>query len=123
MGLIPGAPRRGRHSTQAHGLQPARGGGASGAEWTVEATGGRERRASGFPAFPSLHCWHPPMGTLHPGGRGGLVSISSASFITSITQFSSVAQSCQTLCNPMDCSTPGLPVHHQLLEFTQTRVH
>ena len=38
-------------------------------------------------------------------------------------QFSSVAQSCLTLCNPMDCSTPGLPVHHQLLEFTQTHVH
>ena len=33
--------------------------------------------------------------------------------------FSSVAQSCPTLCNPMNCSTPGLPVHHQLLEFTQ----
>ena len=38
-------------------------------------------------------------------------------------QFSSVAQSCLTLCNPMDCSMPGLPVHHQLLEFTQTHVH
>ena len=38
-------------------------------------------------------------------------------------QFSSVAQSCPTLCNPMDCSKPGLPVHHQLLEFTQTHVH
>ena len=37
-----------------------------------------------------------------------------------ITQFSSVAQSCPTLCDPMDCSTPGLPVHHQLPEFTQT---
>ena len=36
---------------------------------------------------------------------------------------SSVAQSCLTLCNPMDCSMPGLPVHHQLLEFTQTHVH
>ena len=35
---------------------------------------------------------------------------------------SSVAQSCPTLCDPMDCSTPGLPVHHQLLEFTQTHV-
>ena len=34
-------------------------------------------------------------------------------------QFSSVTQSCPTLCNPADCSTPGLPVHHQLLEFTQ----
>ena len=41
----------------------------------------------------------------------------------SLLQFSSVAQSCLTLCNPTDCSTPGLPVHHQLLEFTQTHVH
>ena len=38
-------------------------------------------------------------------------------------QFSSVAQSCPTLCDPMNDSTPGLPVHHQLPEFTQTRVH
>ena len=38
-------------------------------------------------------------------------------------QFSSVTQPCPTLCNPMNRSTPGLPVHHQLLEFTQTHVH
>ena len=38
-------------------------------------------------------------------------------------QFTSVAQSCPTLCNPMDCSMPGLPVHHQLLELAQTHVH
>ena len=38
-------------------------------------------------------------------------------------QFSSVAQSCPTLCDPMNRSTPGLPVHHHLLEFTQTQVH
>ena len=38
-------------------------------------------------------------------------------------QFSSVAQSCPTLCDPMKRSTPGLPVHHQLPEFTQTRNH
>ena len=38
-------------------------------------------------------------------------------------QFISVTQSCPTLCNPKDCSQPGLPVHHQLLEFTQTHVH
>ena len=38
-------------------------------------------------------------------------------------QFSSVAQLCPTLCNPMDCSTPGFPVHHQLLELAQTHVH
>ena len=38
-------------------------------------------------------------------------------------QFSSVAQSCLTLCDPMDHSMPGLPVHHQLQEFTQTHAH
>ena len=38
-------------------------------------------------------------------------------------QFSSVSQSCPTLCNPMNCSTPSLSVHHQLPEFIQTRVH
>ena len=38
-------------------------------------------------------------------------------------QFSSVTQSCPILCDPMNCSTPGLPVHHQLLGFTQTHVH
>ena len=37
--------------------------------------------------------------------------------------FSSVTQSCPTLCNPMNCSTPGLPVHHQLPDFTQSHVH
>ena len=40
----------------------------------------------------------------------------------SSVQFISVAQSCPILCDPMNHSTPGLPVHHQLLEFTQTRV-
>ena len=38
-------------------------------------------------------------------------------------QFSSVAQSCPTLCDRMNCSMPGLPVHQQLPEFTQTHVH
>ena len=38
-------------------------------------------------------------------------------------QFSWVTQSCPTLCDPVNCSTPGLPVHHQLLGFTQTHVH
>ena len=40
-----------------------------------------------------------------------------------IYQFSSVTQSCSTVCNPMDCSMPDLPIHHQLLEFTQTHAH
>ena len=39
------------------------------------------------------------------------------------SQFSSVAQSCPTPCDPMNRSTPGLPVHHQLPEFTQTHIH
>ena len=43
--------------------------------------------------------------------------------LISLFQFSSVAQSCLTLCYPMNHSTPGLPVHHQLPEFTQTHVH
>ena len=38
-------------------------------------------------------------------------------------QFSSVTHSCPTLCEPMDCSIPGFPVHHQLPELTQTHVH
>ena len=43
--------------------------------------------------------------------------------VLTVVQFSSVTQSCLTLCDPMDCSTPGLPVHHQLPEFTQTHIH
>ena len=45
------------------------------------------------------------------------------SFFSYIVKFSSVTQSYLTLCNPMDCSTTGLLVHHQLPEFTQTHVH
>ena len=43
--------------------------------------------------------------------------------LTNTWQLSSVTLPCPTLCDPMNCSTPGLPVHHQLLEFTQTHVH
>ena len=43
--------------------------------------------------------------------------------MTNLVQLSSVAQLCLTLCDPMNCSTPGLPVHHQPPEFTQTHVH
>ena len=43
--------------------------------------------------------------------------------MTNLVQFSSVAQSCPILCNPINRSTPGLPVHHQLPESTQTHVH
>ena len=44
-------------------------------------------------------------------------------YLRIIFQFSSVAQSCPTLCDPMNRNTPGLPVHHHLLEFTQTHIH
>ena len=40
-----------------------------------------------------------------------------------LVQFRSVAQSCPTLCDPMDCNTPGFPAHHQLAEFTKSHVH
>ena len=43
--------------------------------------------------------------------------------VVKVFQFSSVAQLCPTLCDPMNRSMPGLPVHHQLPEFTQTHVH
>ena len=46
-----------------------------------------------------------------------------ASFVVDSVQFSSVAQSCPALCDPMNRSTPGLPVHHQLLQSIQTHVH
>ena len=49
-------------------------------------------------------------------GRKAVTNLSSV-------QFSSVTQSSPTLCDPTDCSTPGLPVHHQLQGFTQTNVH
>ena len=56
----------------------------------------------------------------------GMISMSQEPCIFPYTenlQFSSVAQSCLTLWDPMNCSTPGLPVYHQLPEFTQTHVH
>ena len=49
--------------------------------------------------------------------------MSSILIINDSIQFSSVTQSCPTICDPMDCSMPGLPVHHELPEFTPTHVH
>ena len=62
------------------------------------------------------------MGTVDPGRERKSQPSSKALKFTSV-QFNSVPQSCPTLCNAMNCSTPGLPVHHQLPEFTQTHVH
>ena len=52
-----------------------------------------------------------------------LVSTTQHQTSFSLVQFISVAQSCPTLCDPMNHSTSGLPVHHQLLEFAQTHIH
>ena len=51
-----------------------------------------------------------------------LVNNKGSLYVSMSDQFSLVAQSCPTLCNAMDCSMPGLPVHHQLLESTHTHV-
>ena len=59
---------------------------------------------------------------VHWGGSR-MTSKGSRGLSCQIIQFSSVAQSCPTLCDPMNHSTQGLPVHHQLPEFTQTHVH
>ena len=61
-----------------------------------------------FPAVPAVPCAFLCLGI---------------TLMFSSVQFSSVAQLCLTLCNPLDCSMPGFPVHHQLLEPTQTHVH
>ena len=58
-----------------------------------------------------------PTGVLRGSLEGGQAELSPS------VQFSLVSQSCPTLCDPMDHSTPGLPVHHQLPEFTQIQVH
>ena len=52
-----------------------------------------------------------------------MVELNTESLTPQKVQFSSLAKLCLNLCNPMDCSTPSLPIHHQLPEFTQTHVH
>ena len=58
------------------------------------------------------------------GNLDPVVSVFEVYTLSSIAvQFSSVARLCPTLCDPIDCSMPGLPVHHQIPEFNQTHVH
>ena len=56
-----------------------------------------------------------------PMYRGTVLAFNHGNY--NYTQFSSVTQSCPTLCDPMDCSMSGFCVHHQIPEFTQTHVH
>ena len=64
----------------------------------------------------------PPPSPYHPSGSSQCTSSYQFSIAEKV-QFSSVVQLCPTLCDPMNHSTPGLPVHHQLQEFTQTHDH
>ena len=61
--------------------------------------------------------------TLEVWGFAKIERVSFSLISRGLIQFSSVAQSCPTLCDPMNPNTPGLPVHHQLPEFTQTPIH
>ena len=84
----------------------------------------RQEYWSGVPFSPPGDLPDPgikPESPACPALTGGLFTTEPP--YTENLQFSSVAQSCLTLWDPMNCSTPGLPVHNQLLEFTQTRVH
>ena len=103
-----------------------------GVEWESELRQGSYPAPSGFPVWQ--------LGWLGSKGfvAGGLEFLfshyyfycdcfhqahSASHWSNTLLQFSSVAQSCLTLCNPMNCGTPGFPVHHELPEFTQTRMH
>ena len=95
-------------------------------------TGSGRSRARTFPSFPPILVFPPSVVLLrlvliHPTERWAghtpppLSPTNPGAWVS--VQFSSVAQACPTLCDLMNRSTPGLPVHHQLLEFTQTHVH
>ena len=84
-----------------------------------------------FPIFtPILHSWNKPFFFLvmmycYAGGPQDHLQVGGCTWRTQhrVVLISSVTQSCPTLCDPMNCSTPGLPVYHQLPESTQTHVH
>ena len=93
--------------------------------WTIARHGILQARILGWLPFPPLVDL--PGSVLEPASLMSL-ALAGRPFTTALpeppsVQFSSVAQSCPTLCKPMNRSTPGLPVYHQLPEFTQTHVH
>ena len=88
----------------------------------------RQECWSGLPCSPSGALPNPgiePMSLRLLCWQAGSLPLAPPGFICVCfrVQFNSVAQSCLTLCHPMNRSTPGLPIHHQLPEFTQTHVH
>ena len=93
-------------------------GGSSGKEHTCQC---RRHKRSRFDSWVGKIPWRTwqPTSVLLPGESNEQRSLADYSPV----QFNSVAQLCLTLCNPMDCSRPGLPVHHELPEFTQSHVY
>ena len=65
----------------------------------------------------------PPGSSVYVISQARILAWIAIFFSIYVYQFSSVAQSCLTLCDPMDCSMPGFPVHHHLLELAQTHIH
>ena len=91
-------------------------------------TGGALHRMYAFLEQEKENCWRTSLWLMNSSIQPLLPAspiCSQADWLPpwSSVQFSSVAQSCPTLCNPMNCSMPGLPVHHHLPEFTQTQFH
>ena len=101
-------------------------------ETWVQSLGGEDPLEKGKATHSSIQAWRIPW-TVEPVGSQRVehdsvtftfrVTLRSKTYRVSSVQFSSVAQSSPTPCHPMNRSTLGLPVHHQLLEFTQTHVH
>ena len=86
----------------------------------------RQEYCSGLPCPPLGDLPDPgfkPTSLMSPALADGFITTSTAWEALISCQFSSVAQPCPNLCNPMDCGTPGFPVHHQLPELTQLLVH
>ena len=100
-------------------------------EWQVQSLGQENTLEKEMATYSSILAWEIPW-TEEPGGLQSMgvtkeldttQRLNNNNITFRSDQIRSVAQSCPTLCDPMNCSTPGLPVHHQLPEFTQTHVH
>ena len=87
-------------------------------------TCGRNMHTAHAPCLPPVEAQACTLGseTRRRQGSGILVSLGST-FLAAAVAAESPTQSCQTLCDPRDCSTPGLPVPHHLLKFAQVHVH
>ena len=97
--------------------------------WTTSCQGplsmqfSRQEYLSGLPCPPPGNLPNPGIKPRSPELQADSLLIESPGKPVLLHWFSSVAQSCLTLCDPMDCSIPGFPVHHQLLELAQIHVH